>query len=80
MKKSRVKSQNNVPFLLSLSTDIPVVSMIMPMIMPMTGNPDTDFAAMMIPHHQRAIEMAKIELQYGTDFRTSFWAYFSEFL
>jgi uncharacterized protein (DUF305 family) len=76
MKKSRVKSQNNVPFLLSLSTDIPVVSMIMPM----TGNPDTDFAAMMIPHHQRAIEMAKIELQYGTDFRTSFWAYFSEFL
>ncbi|WP_315791225.1 CopM family metallochaperone [Fischerella sp. JS2] len=33
----------------------------------MTGNPDTDFAAMMIPHHQGAIEMAKIELQYGTD-------------
>lgn len=33
----------------------------------MTGNPDTDFAAMMIPHHQSAIEMAKIELQYGTD-------------
>lgn len=30
-----------------------------------TGNPDTDFAAMMIPHHQGAIEMAKIELQYG---------------
>lgn len=33
----------------------------------MTGNPDIDFAAMMIPHHQGAIEMAKIELQYGTD-------------
>ena len=33
----------------------------------MTGNPDADFAAMMIPHHQGAIDMAKIELQYGTD-------------
>ena len=33
----------------------------------MTGNTDTDFAAMMIPHHQGAIEMAKTELQYGTD-------------
>jgi len=34
---------------------------------PMTGKPDTDFAAMMIPHHKGAIDMAKIELQYGTD-------------
>jgi uncharacterized protein (DUF305 family) len=36
---------------------------------PMTGNPDIDFAVMMIPHHQGAIEMAKVELQYGTDSR-----------
>lgn len=34
-----------------------------------TGNPDADFAAMMIPHHQGAIEMTKVELQYGTDRR-----------
>ena len=33
----------------------------------LTGNPDRDFILMMIPHHQGAIEMAKIELQYGTD-------------
>jgi hypothetical protein len=26
-----------------------------------TGNPDRDFAAMMIPHHQGAIDMAKVE-------------------
>ena len=30
-----------------------------------TGNPDRDFAAMMIPHHQGAIDMAKAELQFG---------------
>lgn len=34
---------------------------------PMNGNIDHDFAAMMIPHHQGAIEMAKAELLYGKD-------------
>lgn len=34
---------------------------------PMTGNPDRDFIAMMIPHHQGAIDMAKSELIYGHD-------------
>ena len=33
----------------------------------MTGNPDRDFASMMIPHHQGAIDMAKVELSYGED-------------
>jgi hypothetical protein len=30
-----------------------------------SGNVDQDFAAMMIPHHQGAIEMAQAELRYG---------------
>ena len=30
-----------------------------------TGDPDRDFAAMMIPHHRGAIDMAKAELQFG---------------
>ena len=30
-----------------------------------TGDPDRDFAAMMIFHHQGAIDMAKVELQFG---------------
>ena len=32
-----------------------------------SGNTDVDFAKGMVPHHQGAIEMAKIELQYGKD-------------
>jgi uncharacterized protein (DUF305 family) len=34
---------------------------------PMNGNIDHDFASMMIPHHQGAIDMAKAELIYGKD-------------
>ncbi|MCW5715757.1 MAG: DUF305 domain-containing protein [Bauldia sp.] len=33
----------------------------------LTGNPDRDFALMMIPHHQGAIAMAQVELEFGTD-------------
>jgi len=33
----------------------------------MNGSVDHDFAAMMIPHHQGAIEMAKAELLFGKD-------------
>ena len=32
-----------------------------------TGRPDKDFVTMMIPHHQGAIDMAEVELQYGKD-------------
>jgi uncharacterized protein (DUF305 family) len=36
---------------------------------PMTGDPDRDFARMMIPHHQGAIDMAETELRFGKDKR-----------
>ena len=32
-----------------------------------TGRPDHDFVTMMLPHHQGAVDMAKVELQYGKD-------------
>ena len=34
---------------------------------PMTGEPDRDFVAMMIPHHRGAVSMAEVELKYGHD-------------
>jgi uncharacterized protein (DUF305 family) len=34
---------------------------------PYTGDPDHDFVTHMAPHHQGAIDMAEIELKYGSD-------------
>jgi uncharacterized protein (DUF305 family) len=32
-----------------------------------TGDADKDFVTMMLPHHQGAVDMSKVELQYGKD-------------
>ncbi|CAB3799905.1 CopM family metallochaperone [Pararobbsia alpina] len=32
-----------------------------------TGDADADFVAHMIPHHQGAVDQAKVELKYGVD-------------
>lgn len=32
-----------------------------------TGDPDRDFVTMMLPHHQGAVDMAKVELRFGKD-------------
>jgi uncharacterized protein (DUF305 family) len=37
------------------------------MMMSPSGDADKDFAMMMVPHHQGAIDMAEIELKYGKD-------------
>ncbi len=38
------------------------------------SDPDVAFVKGMIPHHQGAIDMAKIALQYGKDEQTKKWA------
>jgi hypothetical protein len=39
------------------------------MALPYSGNADRDFARMMIPHHQGAVDMAQLEMHYGNDAR-----------
>jgi uncharacterized protein (DUF305 family) len=39
-----------------------------------SGNPDVDFVRSMIPHHQGAIDMAKVALQHSKDEQIQRWA------
>jgi len=44
-----------------------MATMMKDMAQPYTGNPDVDFMKSMIPHHQGAIDMAKVALQFAKD-------------
>ncbi|MEO7066387.1 MAG: DUF305 domain-containing protein [Rhodanobacter sp.] len=52
------------PFL--TENDIAMEKMMADMHSEPTGNVDVDFVRMMVPHHQGAIDMAVLELRYGT--------------
>lgn len=57
------KSAAEAPFL--RENDAAMMKMINGMDVKPTGNIDRDFVAMMVPHHQGAIDMAEAELSYG---------------
>ena len=61
MPKGQPKSQADADFGKSMA------KMMSNMNVKTTGKPDEDFVRMMLPHHQGAVDMAKVELQYGTD-------------
>jgi uncharacterized protein (DUF305 family) len=48
----------------------PMHTMMMEMPMESTGDVDADFLLMMIPHHQSAIDMARVVLEQGDDEET----------
>jgi len=52
-----------------IESDLAVSKMDRGMIGNENGDVDQDFVAMMIPHHQGAIDIAKAELKYGHDER-----------
>ncbi|WP_245258208.1 DUF305 domain-containing protein [Afipia sp. 1NLS2] len=60
---SSTKYPEEVPFLTENNTAMD--KMMAGMSVEPTGDVDADFAAMMIPHHQGAIDMAIAELRYG---------------
>jgi uncharacterized protein (DUF305 family) len=53
------------PFL--AQNDAAMTKMMNDMTIKPTGNIDRDFVAMMVPHHQGAIDMAQAELRYGRE-------------
>jgi hypothetical protein len=54
---------NEAPFL--KENDAAMTKMMTDMSIKPTGDIDRDFVAMMVPHHQGAIDMAQAELRYG---------------
>ena len=57
------KASAEAPFL--AENDAAMTTMMDAMTIKPSGDVDADFAAMMIPHHQGAIDMARAELRHG---------------
>ena len=62
---SLAASPTEAPFL--AENDAAMKKMMAAMEITPSGDVDADFVAMMVPHHQGAIDMARAELRYGHD-------------
>ena len=62
------------PFASAAAMDAAMTRMHGAMMTGYSNDPDRDFAKMMIPHHQGAIDMARVVQQYGDDPQTKAWA------
>ena len=70
MDHSKMTMSSDIAPAASTSNDaykIAMDKMMTDMMVPYTGDADVDFAKGMIPHHQGAIDMAKVVLQFGKD-------------
>jgi len=75
-------SAHSMPMQTPQSTDSPATKayreanakMHSAMDIPYTGDPDVDFVRSMIPHHEGAIDMAKVALQNAKDEQVRKWA------
>jgi hypothetical protein len=61
----RQQASGEAPFL--AENDAAMSKMMADMTVTPTGDVDRDFVAMMVPHHQGAVDMAKAELRYGSN-------------
>ena len=61
--RSQPAAPDEAPFL--AENDTAMARMMDDMTVKPTGDVDRDFVAMMVPHHQGAIDMAQAELRYG---------------
>jgi uncharacterized protein (DUF305 family) len=59
----QTSDHNETPFL--SENDAAMKKMMADMMVRPSGDIDRDFVAMMVPHHQGAVDMAKAELKYG---------------
>jgi hypothetical protein len=61
--RGEVAAANEQQFL--VDNDLAMSNMTRQMLVTPTGDVDRDFVAMMIPHHQAAVDLARAELKYG---------------
>ncbi len=69
MPTIRPAAEGDLLAILAIYNDAVMKTMHKEMQAPLAGNADVDFTRQMIPHHQGAVDMAKIQIEHGKDER-----------